>query len=406
MKKVWLSALIISLMLGVTPLSAIANNGDNQDVRAATRALTALERVEIIKEITSPTLNVQVAKKDGNLPEQLNYIIENADTGEVVEKGETRNGRITEKIVVSQMVKEVAGKKGSDINYTDYLLRVYNNDEEVYVMYYFSVPTFKNINSFLSNAKDNKFEDLLWIHKAHFKNTNNNVILQDVFLYEEENEELTLNLITDDEQHTSFTNTNQKLYLSTQCTLISTSDAYTAVGRITGNQNLEGSLTIDSGAKVKIDVGVNGNTSGSVSKEVSHSYGAPHTPTSPSSLVIKGNYKYNKYDCHSRDIYPYNWTEVKAVEFHGPGGSHVLTGIDGTTPSGVVNDLDIPGYFYKYTVSNGYRFENAVTVFGVTLGSEIAYSSSHEYNFKAKNKGSKVFDRGTSKKVWYSTPNN
>lgn len=54
---------------------------------------------------------------------------------------------------------------------------------------------------------------------------------------------------------------------------------------------------------MKIDVGVNGNTSGSITKEITENYGAPHTPTSPSSRVIKGNYNYGEYDCHSRDIY-------------------------------------------------------------------------------------------------------
>lgn len=54
----------------------------------------------------------------------------------------------------------------------------------------------------------------------------------------------------------------------------------------------------------------------------------------------------------------------------------MLTGIDGSTPSGIVNTLDTPGY------------------------------SAHQYSYLAKNNGSKLFDNGTSKKVWYSTPIN
>lgn len=396
--------LICFLVISSVPSTSFAQV--QQDVifgdYEAPRVLSHSERVGIIDEITSPTLNVQIFKKDGTLAKGLKYYIENIQTGEVISKGETNNGVIKEQIVVSEIAKEVVMNEKYDATYTDYALRVFNVDEDEFVMYFFSVPVFENLENIIDNLQDGDIEDLLWIHHANFKQTNYTSILQDVYGYEEENELLSLTLR--DDNNTTFS-PEQSFYLSSYCSLQSTENRNTRIGRLTGNENLESRLTINNSANVRIDVGVDGVASGSITRGTTEQLVLNHAPRSASTRVLGGIYQYGQYNCYTGYHWPRSWTEVRAIRFQAPGGTmNTLYGIDGDTPRGIVGRLDRPGDSWTYTVNNGFRFNAAVTVYGVTLGTQVAYANRHSYRFTAKNRGSFIFDNNTGRTVWYSTP--
>lgn len=403
MKKISVLLLTSVLFLGGGNPSVFANSEGNIEVNSqtTTKSLSTAEKASILKAVASPHLDILVSNKDGSIVNSLNYILQNADTGEIINKGETKDGKINSKITIGKMIQEAANKKGEEVNYTDFVLRVYNNTEEVYASYYFSVPVFKNASSFINNVDEKELIDLLWIHNSNFKDNSNSEILSAAG-YEKVNEGLTLTLNTKDDSSSDVTS-NQDFNVSASCSLKSTSNGKTAMGRITGNQNLSSKFTIQSGADLKIDTGLNGAISGSVTRNISSTYTTPHAPTTASSRIVYGTFSYGKYSCQDRYVYPYFWEEVRPISFIVPDGSSVVYGIDGKTPSGNIGSLT-GGQTYTQYVSNGYRFSAGTTVHGMTLGTEVAYSSSHSYSFTAKGKGSKIFDNGSLKKVWYSTP--
>lgn len=397
MKKIFVFMLtLVLLTVGVN--STVYANSEASTVK---KSISSATKASILKAVASPQINLLVTKKDGSIVSSLNYIIQNADTGEVISKGETTDGKINSKITIGKMIQEAAMKKGEEVNYTDFVLRAFNNSEEVYASYYFSVPVFKNASTFINNVSEQELIDLLWIHNSNFKD-NSNVEILTAAGYEKENKELTLILNTKDDTSSEIAK-NQDFSVSAACSLKSSSNARTAMGRITGNENLSSELTIEKGGDLKIDAGVDGAISGSVTRSISSTYTTPHAPTSAQSRVVYGTFSYGKYTCQDRYVYPYVWEEVKAISFVAPDGSSLLTGIDGGTPSGNIGSLT-GGQTYTQYVSNGYRFSSGSTAHGMSLGTEVAYSSSHSYSFVSKGKGSKIFDNGTNKKVWYSTP--